>query len=1011
MAMLREKSGAKEVVSRFGSGARLVLGCALLLVALNARADGENQSLSLDRLTDNAAVQSVTDVFGFVKKKTAKVLGINEDVPLRIAVMPATGEGEPQEQADISYAIHNNLGASQFELIKPHETERKVSLLEHKQGQRWVDVAPQLVAKELGVDGVLYIHVDSIDRIYAAAYAHYGLTITATLYSAKKSDPVWTHTDSIIEREGGISLNPLGILATAVTSATVLSEATRIQLVDQLARKFAEAIPEPAQQRKVIPPRIKMALSNGAEGPFRAGDELKVFMEADAELDAEFFINDRPAGRLEEQANGNYVGRYIVSTDDQLTDAVLEVKALRPRDGASAYWRLSGRISFDTEAPAGLQRLDAQVVDQGVRILWREIQDRGSELVYQVERTNRDSGAYEELSRISIAEFLDTSVVPGETYFYRVTPLDKAGNKGEFATARVTVVAPGPTELSADINADRFLPAIGSPYRIPATLRVNRGSTLTFEAGSIIEIAMGGGLHVLGRLDAMGTEAAPITFKGANAKLLFDNTGTTENHLQSVQLRLADSEVVLENSVLVVARGLINGVDLISGPQSLLQLGATTITGAGTAVTSRGGAVRIADSVFSNNRVAVDLENEGRRVEFLLNGAVFSRNELHLRTREPIRVNGAQFPDDDYDSALARVVGPVDINWESLPPAQNLKLDWLKGRWKSLLSMLKRQQWEPAQELLQEVMVVDNSDASRILADALAAIQQKPPEYGDLSADFYRRLEVSRKAGKQPFLWVQRVQIPSSQKLMSTEAMMLPKAHQRFSKDYLLDNFAERKREAAYQRGSGLPLDGSILAEKLLYRLDRGLVSDFWVLYAIDSTVLNHYLSIAGLIQRQRADVVVAVAAEGDESLSLKRELFRLLESQNIPFVDLSGLPKVERFAQARKQKADLLLTARTLGQVGESSLNANLHVVDVEVSLQVEAVVDGTLVANLHHGSKSTTFRKRSGFERAITSSLNEVEGDLVRQLAGYRKPVNLLPAQVEPLRALTVMPAAAVK
>ena len=206
-----------------------------------------------------------------------------------------------------------------------------------------------------------------------------------------------------------------------------------------------------------------------------------------------------------------------------------------------------------------------------------------------------------------------------------------------------------------------------------------------------------------------------------------------------------------------------------------------------------------------------------------------------------------------------------------------------------------------------------------------------------------------------------------------------------------------------------MPLAEAILAEKLLYRQDRGLVSDFWILYAVDSGVLNHYLGIAGLIQRQRADVTVAVALEGDETISLKRELFRLLESQSIPFIDLTGLPKLERFGQARKQKADLMLTARTLGRVNESSLNANLHVIEVDVSLQIESVGDGTQVANLHHESKSTTFRKRSGFERAIATSLNAVEGDLVRHLAGYRRPPSTGAVQSAETTSVPVLPVAA--
>ena len=970
---------------------------AVLVWPLTAKADADS---TLSALTDNVAIRSVTDALGFVREKTKKVLGVNKEIPTTIAVLPATGDGNREEQADISNAIHNNLGVSQFSLIKPHITERKLAVLEDRLQKPWTEIAPEIIAAELKSDGLLYINVDNIDQLYAAAYAHYEITITATLHSSLKPQPVWQHTDSIIEREGGISLNPLGIIATAVTSAKLLSEATRIHIVDQLARKFAEIIPEPVNTQKERPPSIRLALSNAAEGPFRAGNEVKVFMEADPELEAEFIINERQPIRLEEQTPGNYLGRYVVKPGDDIEEGYIEVKAFRPSDKVKGFWNLPGRIAFDTLNPEPVTRLDTQVTEQGVRLSWSELQDQGSALHYQVERADPSASSYQLLASTAIAEFIDADTRDGESYFYRVTAVDMAGNKGDYATSRVIVVAPGPTQISADISSDRRLPAIGSPYRLDSLIRVNRDSTLTFEPGSIIEMEPGAGLHILGRLQAEGTEKAPITFKGEGAKLLFDNTGTTENRFSHVQLRTPYSQILLDNAKLQIDQSRLNGVTLISASQSLLELTNTTIGGASTALISRGGDLRLQHTEISNNQLGLLIETGLGQSHLFFDDSAFTHNQIHISSEQTLAIQGVRFPKDSFETLASHLEGPVSIAWDSLHPDDNLRDEWLKLEWGHLLSEMKRQNSVLAKSKLLKIIEAGDSEAAKILYDSLQTLAGEEASYPEHSADFVTQINQARKANKTSSLWVQNIQIPGNQTLLNNEVMLLPKARARFSRDYLYDHYADKKRSEAFLAASRLPLEQAATAAKLLYRRDRGLVSDAWILYALDSSILDHHLSIAGLIQRAAPNILLATVIEGDEQVSLKRELYRLLESQNIPFVDLSGLRKINQMAQAKKQQADLLLTARILGQTNASSLNQNLKVVEVDISLQVEAVNDGALLTNLHKESKTTAFNKLSGYEKAISSSLKNLEEPLLRELTSYRKPDSSQPS-ADPVQA----------
>ncbi len=962
------------------------LGGLLSLLAWHP-AMAETEDFSPGVLKENTT-RIVGDMLGFVKRKTSKVLGTVEGLPATIAVLPATGLGEPVEKADISNAIHNNLGVSQFNLIKPHITERGLAVLEDRLQKPWTEIPAETIARELKTDGLLYINVDDIDQVYAAAYAHYQITVTARLHSQLRSEPVWQHTDSIIEREGGVSLNPLGIIATAVTSSRVLSDASRIQIVDQLARKFAEQIPEPVRTHKVKPPHIRLAVSNAAEGPFRAGDELRIFMEADPELSAEFFINDRLTGKLEEENPGNYQGRYIIRPGDDTADGFIEIRAFRARDRSKGYWRLPGRVAFDTRNPADLGQLSARLVRQGVRLSWVETPDRGSALQYRIERAERNATTYEEIATTAVAEYLDSTIEPHGSYFYRVTPVDGAGNQGEYSAARVTVVAPGPTDLSGVIETDRLLPAIGSPYRLTRTLRINRGSRLTFEAGSIVEIADNAGLHVLGQLQAQGTASAPVIFKGSGFRLQLDNTGATDNRFQHVRLHAPDSEILLDNARLTVESSSLRGASLVSAQHSSLVVSDSTLSDAERLLTSRGGEILLRNTRVEDSQVGIEVEPGQGQPTLSLDNGVFARNQVHIRSSIPLEVAGARFPGDTFETLRSRLEGPVTIAWDDADPDSNLQENWLKQQWGALVAEVGDKQWPEARARLNTLIATAGSEPAKVLSDSLRALAGEAPEYTTESGDFVARLTRARQAGRSPSLWIQKIRIPGNQKRLHSEVMILPRAQERFARDYLRDNFSARRRSKAYTNATRLPLREAVLASSFLHRRDRGLVSDIWVLYGIDKTVLDHHLSTAGLVERQGASLLVATAFEGDAQLPLKRELYRLLESQNIAFVDVSGFRKVDRMEQARIQQADLLLTARSLGQTNKSSLNASLNVVEVDINLRVEAVPDNRLLTSLNDASRATAFKKQTGYEKAITAVINALEMRLIREIAAYRRP-----------------------
>lgn len=934
----------------------------------------------VNTLTDNQAVNSVRSALGMAAEKTKKLIGI-ADMPKRIAVLPASGQGEESERQDISNALHNTLGTSNFSLIKPHLVEHGLNRIEVKHGQSYNDLPPNLVAHELGVDGLLFVNVDKIDKVYAAAYAHYEITVTARLYDAKKQAQVWQHQDAIIEREGGLSLNPLGIIATAVTSAEVLSEATRLQIIDQLARKFSAVIPEPESQNTLSPPTIRLAISNATEGPFRAGDELKVLMEAEPALISEFTLTGRAPVEMTEQSPGNYIGRYVVQSGDELEDAVVEISAIRANDKARTFWRVSGRIQFDTQKPAALQQLKGRALEQGIQLSWQSQQDGGSAITYQIERADIADGQYQPIADTAINSFLDKEAVLEHTYVYRVTPKDAAKNRGVGTTVTTALVKPGPTPVSGTLHTQQYWSALGSPYQISDELVIGPAAELSIEAGTIIEFAPNSRLKALGQLNLLGQEHSNIAINGDRFVIELHNSNGSQPW-QHVKLAAPSATLKLQQASLELQDSEFSGLDIKIHSGSQLSLTHTRLSGHSTAVLIDGGQLKLENSVINSSPVAIKVKAIRSQPVISASDSRLAYNEQHIHSSQPIRVAGISFAETDYQTLLTKLKGPVQIDWQSLDAAHNLELAWLAERWEQLRPHIHKRNWKAALSLL-EGTSSENGRRMQTLFRWLANGKLPKHEPAD---DFLYPAYSALKQGKKLDIWVQKLQVPSNSTLMSSEAVVLQQAKGRFARSYLADHFGQRKRDPAYKKATKLPLQKASLSSTIGYRQQQGLTSNIWVIHTLNRDLLEHNLSLAGLMQRQSSDLLVAVAVEGEQPQGVKRQLFRLMDKQNIRYIDLSNVGQTARLSKARTRKADLLLTARLTSDVSTSSLTESLKVVVADLNVRLEATQDGQILNTYNRDTRVTAFKKGDGLNKAINKTFSGLQERLLLDVYSYQ-------------------------
>ncbi|WP_027857853.1 fibronectin type III domain-containing protein [Marinobacterium jannaschii] len=959
---------------------RTLAGCLILGLPYMAQAADEGNNFAADftnsvsdGLTDNVAVDAVKDAFGFVKESTKKVMGL-KDVPIRIAVMPATGEGNEAEKHDISNAIHNNLGTSQFNLLKPHQLEHGLKRLESQRGQSYLSMNADEIADALRVDGLLWIDVDKVDKVYAGAYAHYEFVVSARLFSAKDRKEIWKHQDSIIERDGGVSLNPIGIIATAVTSAKVLSEATRLKLIDQLARKFASVIPEPNTGSSIKPPAIQLAVSNGADGPFRAGDEVQVLMEAEPDLLASFTLSGRQPIEMQEQTSGNYIGRYVVKQGDALNDGVIEVKAVRTSDKTETLWRLSGRIGLDTQPPVQLASLENLPQQDGVQLSWKAQDDSGSEISYGIERADVQDGVYHSVADASINRFIDKNVETNHTYVYRVTPRDAAGNQGSSATTTAAIVPPGPTTISGDILTSQVWSALGSPYQISGKVTLGPAARLQILPGTLIEFAPGSQLNVVGNLQLNGTESAPVVLNGDDFRVSLTSSKVSQpwrwvkSHGQGGKLELKQSTLEISDSQFA-------GLAIAVTNSSLLTLTRSRVDDAPVAIMVNRAQLRLNDSRLTDNGTALQIGQISRTPIIHADKSRLARNKVHLSSASPVTIAGLALEEPDFGSAIAKLEGPVTIDWQSLEKSDNLELGWLGERWMKIVPLLEQHKWAEARNLMPDG---HGKDLKQLLGwMASGKIPAREPQ-DDFLYPAYEALKQKRELD----IWVQNVQVPSGNGLMSSDAIVLKQAKSRFTRSYLNARYGNKRRKPAFAKAQKLPMHQALISSRIAYRLQEGLTTTISVLHALDRKKLEHHLSVAGLIQRDQSNMLVAVAIDGENSHPLKNRLFQVLEQQNIQFIDLSTTASNKRRQVAQKRKADLLLSARLLASSSESSLTKSLKVVQADLNMKLISVQDGKVVSNQRRDARVTAFKTSDGINKAVDKTFGSMQERLLMQM-----------------------------
>lgn len=893
--------------------------------------------------------------------------------PRRIAVLPASGDAPADHRDDVRMAIHNNLSSKAFDLMKLFEVDERVALLGRSEGLLVATASPETLARRLDVEGLVYVDVAPVSRLYAGPYAEQTVSVKLRFYSLPTKRFIWEKDAVETEREGGGGISVLSLLTSAVTSALVLTDNVRRTLIDRLGRSATAEIPAPAgSERRAPPPRIETALSNAAEGPFKAGDEIKVAMRAEPGLVATFDLGNRSRGiRIEEKSAGEYFGRYVVQEADNAEGLLVTVHAVRPKDRAEIDWRVPGNVSLDTTPPAAVANLRGQPGREGLRLSWDAPAAAGEKLRYLVEKADAE-GRFRPLAETEVNEHVDASASAGSNNFYRVVAIDSARNRGPLSHVRVAHVSPGPTKVAGDITENTVWYAIGSPYVVEGAIRVLPSTTLTLEAGVVVQFAPQAGLEVLGRIHAAGRPDGVIQLHGDDWKLIVRSGGQTPNRIEHVRAGGANGGLVIDGGNVridhLTTSGLANAVTVDANGE--LEISRTRIDRSTTGLTIGNATVRASGVTVSACETGVSFGRQGFAAQ---HGLRFENNRLHARADGEVVLTDVVFDEKDYLAVQSKLRN-VRVNWTALPDEHNLRSRWLDDSLKEIAGLLANRQADDAYAKADSVEARAEG-ALTAVHQALASVARRPTRPDTPLGQAAQALEGARPGSAA--LVLQEAAAPY--RAGQSDATLVDHAKGRFAHGFL-DAYFPKRLQTTGPWANKLP--GLIKSSLVLMSRRQGAMQRYWVAHVVDLAAAEQELLLAGAIAKEndRLRIGVLVQGDGQEALQvlaalLDKHLFRHTALGQGPYGD----PERQR---ARDLGINLVIELGQTTRVQNSSLSATLKQIEARLGVTLHDVLADRVLQK--HTAQATVadFRTDSGTQRAVADAFERIASPVVKSL-----------------------------
>ncbi len=533
-----------------------------------------------------------------------------DEFPRIVAILPFGNETQERgSDVMVRQAVANHFSATSYQGMKLSVVDEKLTRFPQVSGKNAVDATPRELAKALGCDGLLFGRITEFRWIYAGVYSQIGVEAELWMVNARTGNELFRLKKGVHYHEGGMPLSPLSAVVTVVSTALNLRDIQRVRMVNELAYEFMKEIPAPVTAVADAAPVIREVLTNAADGPFGRRRLIKVGLQGEPELVASFDIGTFRKGiPLREREPGIYAGEYAVLPGDETRDMPLSVTLARPGGRETIWGNMGEYITIDTQAPPPVQGVRVKGYADRIELKWDGIKNITDLKGYRLIRSDSPLSGYVELAMVEMTEFTDVTAKPGELYYYRVIPVDTAGNEPEVADSiRGALRTVEPRPLAGELKGDTTL---DGDYLVGERVIVPRGVTLAITDGSRLLFTPGTGLIVRGALTVRGGESLVEFVPAAEGVWEGITLEVGEVALKRFRLRGAvtgitsrDAEGTLEEGIIT---GCETGVELAGS--SPLMLTNMTLSGSTVGVRLRGSAARLSGSTIIRNGDGVVIE-------------------------------------------------------------------------------------------------------------------------------------------------------------------------------------------------------------------------------------------------------------------------------------------------------------------------------------------------------------------------------------------------------------------
>ncbi|MEN6468372.1 MAG: GNA1162 family protein [Smithella sp.] len=486
---------------------------------------------------------------------------MKDHVPLYVAVLPFTDNSDSKEGGKaMRMGFYNHFSSLPFKDMELY----KVDDLLAKAGLTDPDVIrktpPQKLGEILGVDAVVFGEISDFDKYFAVVYSQVAVGAEVKMFDAKTGHFLWSGKHKVRKHEGGVSTNPVGIIATVIATAMNVRDIQLLRANDDLFRDMVTTIPTPSLGEALRPPVITLLTQDSKGLPKNAGKEIKVVIQGAPKMRAWFDIGQyRKRIEMQEVEPGGYYGVYKVVPGDNIEKAIVTGYLTDDSGNTSQWVDAIGSVTLDTTPPEKPAHVTGLGRNKLVELRWDKSPE--ADLAgYIIYRSETPLTGYIQIGKTELNTFVDTdkNLVNSKTYYYRVTAVDFAGNESQMAQAQGMPVAPGPTAVSGLIDSDTTWYAGASPYILESDVTVKDKALLTIEPGTEIK-SKGGALIIEGRISAQGDNDRIIRFDSVQDDKLwpgitFANVKDRENKLAFIRVRNAQTAVTCQASSPVIER-------------------------------------------------------------------------------------------------------------------------------------------------------------------------------------------------------------------------------------------------------------------------------------------------------------------------------------------------------------------------------------------------------------------------------------------------------------------------